>query len=53
VFQNMDVEQLGSLNFANLVTCGHSLFFITKDINTPNYTLIIATNLIKLRQMNN
>lgn len=24
VFQNMDVEQLGSLNFANLVTCGHS-----------------------------
>ena len=23
----MDVEQLGSLNFANLVTCGHSLTF--------------------------
>ena len=26
VFQNMDVEQLGSLNFANLVTCGHSYY---------------------------
>ena len=25
VFQNMPVGQLGSLNFANLVTCGHSL----------------------------
>ena len=26
VFQNMPVGQLGSLNFANLVTCGHSFF---------------------------
>ena len=26
VFQNMAVGQIGSLNFANLVTCGHSFF---------------------------
>ena len=27
VFQNMALGQLGSLNFANLVTCGHSFIF--------------------------
>ena len=28
VFQNMVLGQLGSLNFANLVTCGHSFFIL-------------------------
>ena len=34
VFQNMVLGQLGSLNFANLVTCGHSFCFINhRNIN--------------------
>ena len=28
----MDVEQLGSLNFANLVTCGHSFCFFVVSL---------------------
>lgn len=31
VFQNMVLGQLGSLNFANLVTCGHSFYFIAGE----------------------
>ena len=33
VFQNMPVGQFGSLNFAILVTCGHSLFVITDSLS--------------------
>ena len=32
VCQNMALGQLGSLNFANLVTCGHSYYFISKMV---------------------
>ena len=39
----MDVEQLGSLNFANLVTCGHSLIICqrTTSLYSFNYFLYL------------
>ncbi|MFU2374802.1 MAG: hypothetical protein ACM687_01345, partial [Bacteroidales bacterium] len=38
VFQNMVLGQLGSLNFANLVTCGHSFLSILNLYKT-NYII--------------
>ena len=50
----MDVEQLGSLNFANLVTCGHSykLFCMADNLaslifNSANFDAMMAKYTLK------
>jgi len=42
VFQNVAMGQLGSLNFANLVTCGHSFNIMSKGTVFSDFICIFA-----------